>query len=238
MKYKKYILILIISIIIFFVLTYVYNNILNKDEYVEVFVLNETVIEGEKIDEGKISKIKILTDINKFDFIRSDKELKNMVANNTIYKGSIILKSNLIDEVEYKNNKNLEYVSIKVSSSDSSASYQVLPGSLINIYYSGKTDQINDLISSFNKTFSYISSGMQESYMTVNLLENMYVIDTFNKSGISLNDKDNLSGDVLIDTIMIKVDKDTALLINNLKKYGEFSFSIIKWGIKDEYINY
>ena len=228
MKYKKYILILIISIIIFFVLTYVYNNILNKDEYVEVFVLNETVIEGEKIDEGKISKIKILTDINKFDFIRSDKELKNMVANNTIYKGSIILKSNLIDEVEYKNNKNLEYVSIKVSSSDSSASYQVLPGSLINIYYSGKTDQINDLISSFNKTFSYISSGMQESYMTVNLLENMYVIDTFNKSGISLNDKENLSGDVLIDTIMIKVDKDTALLINNLKKYGEFSFSIIK----------
>ena len=228
MKYKKYILILIISIIIFFVLTYVYNNILNKDEYVEVFVLNETVIEGEKIDEGKISKIKILTDINKFDFIRSDKELKNMVANNTIYKGSIILKSNLIDEVEYKNNKNLEYVSIKVSSSDNSASYQVLPGSLINIYYSGKTDQINDLISSFNKTFSYISSGMQESYMTVNLLENMYVIDTFNKSGISLNDKENLSGDVLIDTIMIKVDKDTALLINNLKKYGEFSFSIIK----------
>lgn len=228
MKYKKYILILIISIIIFFVLTYVYNNILNKDECVEVFVLNETVIEGEKIDEGKISKIKILTDINKFDFIRSDKELKNMVANNTIYKGSIILKSNLIDEVEYKNNKNLEYVSIKVSSSDSSASYQVLPGSLINIYYSGKTDQINDLISSFNKTFSYISSGMQESYMTVKLLENMYVIDTFNKSGISLNNKENLSGDVLIDTIMIKVDKDTALLINNLKKYGEFSFSIIK----------
>ena len=228
MKYKKYILILIISIIIFFVLTYVYNSILNKDEYVEVFVLNETVIEGERIDEGKISKIKILTDINKFDFIRSDKELKNMVANNTIYKGSIILKSNLIDEDEYKNNKNLEYVSIKVSSSDSSASYQVLPGSLINIYYSGKTDQINDLISSFNKTFSYISSGMQESYMTVNLLENMYVIDTFNKSGISLNDKEKLSGDVLIDTIMIKVDKDTALLINNLKKYGEFSFSIIK----------
>ena len=238
MKYKKYILILIISIIIFFVLTYVYNSILNKDEYVEVFVLNETVIEGERIDEGKISKIKILTDINKFDFIRSDKELKNMVANNTIYKGSIILKSNLIDEDEYKNNKNLEYVSIKVSSSDSSASYQVLPGSLINIYYSGKTDQINDLISSFNKTFSYISSGMQESYMTVNLLENMYVIDTFNKSGISLNDKEKLGGDVLIDTIMIKVDKDTALLINNLKKYGEFSFSIIKWGIKYEYINY
>lgn len=228
MKYRKYILILVISIVIFFILTYSYNNILNKNEYVEVFILNETLLEGEKIDIQKISKTKISLDINKFEFIKSEEELKNMVLKETMYKGSIVLKDNIIDKNEYENGKNLEYVSIKISSADSSVSYQILQNSLINIYYSGKSSQISDLISSFNKSFSYISSGAQELYMSVNLLENIRVIDTFNKSGISLSDKANLGGDILIDTIMIRVDKDTALLINNLKKYGEFSFSIVK----------
>lgn len=228
MKYKKYILILLVSIAIFLSLTFIYNKITNKNDYVEVFVLNETVVKGEKIPIDKMSKINMLSSEGKFDYIKSIEEIKGKVTNSTLNKGTIILKDDLIDINQYEENKNTEYVSIKVSSSDSSVSYQILPNSLVNIYFTGKTSQINDLVSTYSKAFEYLSSGAQESYTTTQIIEKIPVIDTFNKSGISLNNKESLAGDTLIDTIMIKVDKENALLINNLKKYGEFSFSIVK----------
>lgn len=238
MRYKKYIIILLIAIVLFFSLTFIYNKLVVNNDYIYAYVSNISIDKGENLNLENVDKVKI--QVNNYEDIFNDFEnLELYVFVKDIKKGKIILKEDLKLKSEYKIDEEYEYISLKAESSDMVVSYSISRGDIVNIYYTAKTDMVTDILERYSEDF--ITSGVGENYATIKLLKNITVYDTFNNSGISLNNSLNLNGDLVIDTVMIKVKKEDALLIKNLKHYGKFSFSKVKWGyymnllvIKDE----
>ena len=225
MRYKKYIMILLIAIVLYFILTFIYNKIVKKENYIYVYMSKQDINKGEILNSENVDKVKL--QINESDNIFNDFDSVELyVASNNIEKGKVILKEDLTLKSEYKVDEEYEYISIKAESSDMAVSYNICKGDIVNIYYTAKANMIVDILAKYSEDF--ITSGTEENYATIKLLKNVTIFDTFNNSGISLSDSQNLNGDFVIDTVMIKVKKEDALLIKNLKNYGKFSFSKVK----------
>lgn len=227
MRYKKYIIILLIAIVLYFILTFIYNKIVKNDAYIYAYLVKQDINKGETLNVENVDKVKlqISNNQNVFDDFEN---LELYVFNKNVEKGKVILKEDLALKSEYKVDEEYEYISIKAESSDMAVSYNISKGDVVNIYYTAKTNMISDILEKYSEDF--ITSGIEENYATLKLLKNVTILDTFNNSGISLSSDVNLNGDFVIDTVMIKVKKEDALLIKNLKNYGKFSFSKVKWG--------
>lgn len=219
MKFKRNIYILIIAIVIYFTLTIFYKKVILKDEFNYVYTLSTNVSRGDKVLESSLVKIKISSKV-------LDKYL-TVYTGQGYYKddyaeGSIVLNNMIISNDEHINTViDTEIVSIKLDSSEDAASYQVEKGSVINIFYSAKSSEIESILNGINKE-SVISNNLESGYVTMRILENTKIISCYDKYG-------NIpkTGDV-VDTILIAVSKEESIKINNLKNYGKFSVSIIR----------
>lgn len=232
MKYKKYIIILIISVVIFLSLMFIYNNFIIKTEYLECFVIKSDSAMGQVIDQSNIEKCKIDKKIDGIEYITDINLYSDYVFKHDVKSGTILKDIDLIKADKYEVDKSYEYISIKVTNAEDSVSYQVGKNKIVNLYYTAKTSQIEDIMQLFSykegEIKDYVILGTQEPFTTVKLLENIEIVDLFNKNGISVENKELLGTDTLIDTVMIKVKSDMAIRINNLKNYGSFSFSVVR----------
>lgn len=232
MKYRKYILVLIVSIIIYLLLIFFYNKYMVKDNFKKCYTLKEDVLQGQTVDISNLKECKIDAVLDGTEYIEDINLYVGCVFSHDVRANDILKKKDLVNSEEYQYTQKYEYISIKVESSEDSVSYQSTKGKNVNIYYSSKTSQLDGIINliaeSGNEISEYITLGIQEPYTTIKLLKDVYIIDAFNKSGISLDRKELLGTDTLIDTIMIRVTSDLAIKINNLKNYGKFSFSIVR----------
>jgi len=226
MRYKKYIITLIVAIVLFFVFTFIYNNIVKKESFVYSFIVKNDIAKGEVLDLNNIEKIK--TENNRINYKIFDdfNNLDLYVAKNDLKKGQILLENSVMLKSEYEIDEEYEYISIKIESSDMAVSYNIFKNDRVNVYYTSKSSFVFELIDKYSE--DYKINGSEESYTTIKLLKNVLVFDTFNSNGISLNSSENINGDFIIDTIMIRVTKDEAMLIKNLKNYGKFSFTKVR----------
>lgn len=231
MKYKKYIIMLALSIVIFLVLMYVYQNVINEDNLVSTYIAISDIKRGEKPSTKNLKKIYIdFKDYkeNANNYLKNLEDKENFVFNSDVKCGNIILETSLIKENEYIVDSDYEYISLKVENSEDSSSYNIKKGSHINVYCTAKTDQLEDIISFYSdKNFDTFTSGVKESYTTVNILKDVEVVDSYNKFGISMVNVDDLGADTVIDTVMIKLKKEEGIKLNNIKKYGKISLTLI-----------
>lgn len=221
---KKYVLIILVaSILVYFFFSYIYNNLVIKNNMEIGFILKEDLNRGQDINENNLIKVDIkkgtLNNLAKIDDV-SDK-----VLNCDLKRGQVLLKDYCINKDEYifSNTEN-EIICLKIESSEDFVSYQVKKDSIVNVYYTGKFDMANKIINEMN--LSNIKSNENSGYISVKLLENIKVIDVFDNYGNSIKmyeDRNNLE----INTIMIEVKKEMINKINNLKNYGKFSLSIV-----------
>lgn len=211
--------VVIIAIVIYFTLSFIYNNFITKDDFKYVYLLDKKVSRGDMVLESDFVKMKILGDYsNKYlSEFTSDK-----VYSDDYMPGYIISNEMLISNEEYiQIDSNKELVSIKFDFSEDAASYQVEKGSVVNIFYSAKLFDVSEIINSINKE-NIISNKLDNSYVTVKLLEKAKIKNCYDKFGkVAIN-----SG--VIETVLIEVSKEDSIMINNLKNYGKFSISIIK----------
>lgn len=229
-KYKRNLLILILSVCIYFVLTYLYNSLFTKDNMQEICILKKDYTRGSKIDKSDIitAKLKQLEIDSLVKYI-SASDLDNFVISKDMEKGDILTNNSVIKNDEYiKSSDEKEIVSIKVVNSQDVASYQIGKNSVINIYYTGKTSQASTILNTMNIP-SISSDNISDGYTTVKILENIKILNIFDKYGNKMNIKNEKKNETsIIDTIMIEVSKKDVASINNLSKYGTFSISIIK----------
>lgn len=228
MKYKKQLIILIISTILYIVLSAIYNNVVVKSKEQVVYVLKEDITKGEKINIDKLQKITLKNNELDESYNINLVNLANTVANINLYSEQILTNTVLIDENKYiKSDNKEEIVSIKLKTSEDSISYNISKDSLVNIYYTGKTDNANKILENVNDI--NVISGGEPGYISVKLFSNIKVIGVYDKYGneINVNDKRE-NNEVVIDTILISTDSKMAMTIYNLQKYGEFSLSLIK----------
>lgn len=231
MKYKKYIIMLVFSIIIFLVLMYVYKNVINKDNLASAYIAILDIKKGDKPSTKNLKKIYIDFkdyNANSIEYLKDLSGKENFVFNNDIKCGNIISEKALIKENEYTVDSDYEYISLKVENSEDSSFYNIKKGNHINVYCTAKTDQLEDIINFYSdKKFDIFTSGAKESYTTVNILKDVEVVDSYNKFGVSMEDIDKLGTDTVVDTVMIKLKKEEGIRLSNIKKYGKISLTLI-----------
>lgn len=227
-KRRRTIYILIFSIIIYFILNYFYQNIVIKSKLTQIYVLNTNARRGDIINIDNLSILEVSSDMIEDDYVTKNEEVLNKIAIDNYNSGQILLNSMLIDEDKYISGENLnEIVSLKIEDISDSVSSQIRKGNIVNIYYTGKIGQAKDIINSINNQ-SIFSGNSTDGYITALLFQNIKVIKVLNKVGVEITVSDKNSDNILIDSILIQTSKENILKINNLKKYGIFSLSIIR----------
>jgi SAF domain len=223
---KKYVLIiLIIAMFIYFIITYIYFNFITKDNIENVIVIKEDLYRGQKIEEKNYIQISIRS--GNINNVASVDDISNKVLNCDLKRGQILLKDYCINAEEYISSTNLkEIICLNIENSDDFVSYQVAKDSIVNVYYTGKTEFATSIAEEIN--VPNIKSNDNTGYISFKLLENVKIIDVFDKYGNKVNKKKENMDKLDVYSIMIEVEKEMITRINNLKNYGKFSLSIIK----------
>ena len=231
---KKIIYVLLLTFLIYFLSSYVYNKYVLKNEYVKIYYLLSDVKRGQKLDILDSDVIQTIY-INKQKnsnisdkYITGDKNDKlNYVFKYDCYSGQILSEDILINQDTYLESSNdSEIIAINLENLSDAVAYKVQKGSIVNIYYTGKSKQTENILDTTKS--SVISSNLNDGYISTLLLSNVKIISVLDKDGndIDINKKD-ISQTRIIASILIQTDKSNFLIINNLKKYGSFSLSII-----------
>lgn len=223
---KKYVLIiLIIAIFIYFIITYIYINFITKNNLENVIVIKEDLCRGQKIEEKNYIQVSIRS--GNINNVASIDDISNKVLNCDLKRGQILLKDYCINIEEYISSTNLkEIICLNIENSDDFVSYQVAKDSTVNVYYTGKTELATSIAEEIN--VSNVKSNDNTGYISFKLLENVKIIDVFDKYGNKVDKKKENMDKIDVYSIMIEVEKEMITRINNLKNYGKFSLSIIK----------
>lgn len=214
--YKKRIIVLLGIIIIYCILSYIYSTI-TKETLLEVYVVGKNIKRGESINLENSYKIKI--DKNKVRDVYLE-NIDNMVAKYDLKEGQIINYSNIVNKSEYIDRKsdNSEIVILDLNGFDGSIQRNLSKDMTVNLYYTGKSSQIENFFSNFNYK-KVKNSNTMDSYTTILLLENVIVNAVYNKEGKEVEDG-------LVQKIGLEVDEDMAIIIENIKNYGIFDVTI------------
>lgn len=218
--YKRKILILICFLVIYILLVFIHSKITN-DNLKEVFVLTKDINRGENITLDNTKKVKIdSTSLN----IKYVDKVDNLLAKNNLKLGTILSDEIVISSEEYEEIKeDKESILINLSDKINNLNLALEKGSIINIYYTGRSSQLKGLID--KDKYKQIESGsITDSYITVLLLKDVEVKSIYDQSGNNIEGKTES-----ISAINIEVDEPTAILIENIKKYGEFSITVKRW---------
>lgn len=231
---RRRLIILILSASIFFMLTYIYNLVSLDKDYIEAFLVKERFSRGDVLNINNLSKVYLKKDNNNVEenFVLSN-NLEKYVASKDIEKGKLLLKDDLILESSYNNvEEDYEIISIKISNPEDIVSYQIEKDSIVNLYYTGKSEFASNILNDMKN--SYVSTNKKSNsfdngFVTVKLADNVKVINLFDKYGNMIKDKNTIKNELnKVDTIMFKLKKELVMKISNLKNYGDFSVSIIK----------
>ncbi len=226
----KNMLYILMSILIYFILNFVYHNVFLKDEKTTVYVLKNDIQRGDKVDKTMLESISIsyknsdiygyITDINMLD--------DEIYSRDTYKSGQVLTDKMIIKKDEYvKVENNSEVISIKLNDSKSAVSYMLQRGSIVNIYYTGRQAQCENILDKLNKE-TLLSSTKNDAYISFRLFDSKRILKIMDKYGNELNSENEKSETDIIDTILIEVTKEEANLVNNLSKYGEFTCTIVK----------
>ena len=234
MSYKKRLIVLVCAIFVYMCILFLYNKI-NNDNCIEVLVLNNDVTRGENLESSDFNKV-IIKDKNLFveEEVLMLEDVQNFVLRKDLTKGAIVLKKDLIEKSKYNTiDEQTEIISVNISNSDDIVSYQIEKNSIVNLYYTGKYSLAKNILKDLNlpnvSTKNDNINKMDGEYITVKLVENIKILDLFDKYGNVVDTKNyNKNESNKIDTIMFNANNDMIMKIKNLKNYGEFSISVVK----------
>lgn len=212
-RIKLLIITAIFTFIVFGILTLIQNKLINYEEQIKVFVANseikkETKLNKDNFDEcylpeGLAKELNVLTKIP-----------ANMYTKTDMYKGQFLIASLIGTKEELKiveGGKNKEKISIEVGDVASMLSYQIKRGDRVNLYFTGKYEVVEKMISKFPKV-------LVGSLSTVQILDNEEILGIYDKNGISSESEEFLEPH----TVIFGVTKENAEIINNFRTQGEF----------------
>lgn len=220
---KRYVLLIfIMSIIIYLFLTYIYNKLIVNSNMESCYILKEDLKKGQEIKEEFLLKVNIEKGIIK-NVVNID-TINNKILNCDLKKGQVLLNDYCIGNDNYTPSIENEIICLKIECPEDFVSYQIGKDSIVNIYYTGNADMANNIITDMN--LSNVKNDKETGYISIKMLENIRIIDVFDRYGNSIEEvKENKSE---INSIMIEVKSELVNKINNLKNYGKFSLSIVR----------
>ena len=225
-RYQKQIGVLIGSVLIYFALSFCYQKYIISPKFTEVYVLTKEVERGEALSSSHVQKVQIKELKDASLYIQSEQEMLEKCAMQTLPKGTLLQFSFLMEKEE-KIEEGKERISLHIADSEDMASFQIEKGSVINVYVTGKANQMKPILHLLGE--NQLAGEQQDSYITVQILQEISVIQVYDAMGNIVSDnRIPENSKAPMDTFMIEVDTSMALKINQLKQYGKFSISIVR----------
>ncbi len=219
MGLKGKIIVLILSLALYFIITLFYNNVILNKDYHKMYVLACEVKKGEVLNKDSLIEVSY-----KNKGVLSQVSLDLQTGEKLVFlkdhkQGDIVTNDSIIKEKDYiLLSKDKEIVTIKIDEYEDNLCSSISPGDKVNIFVSARTPEIVNIINDDNLE-SYISN-LETGISTVKLLEGIEVVKCYDSEG------NNVSSGEKIQNIMFEVDKEMAMKVSNLKNYGKFSLSL------------
>ncbi len=209
---KKIIISFAISLVILIIIQIIFGKVF-KNENVEIYVATKDIYKGEKIIESSLKKIKVQKNNNIKNYYNVD--IVNKFAKINIVSGKVLENSDVVDKVNKESVENYEYITLEIKNISSGLAYQLKEGDFVNVYYTAKEKDIKGVLGE-KETLSSVGDNK-----TIKIFENIKVEGLYDSLGNKVNEQQ-------YNAIMLRVSKDDAMLISNIKQEGEFNISLIK----------
>lgn len=213
---------IILAIILFFLITFIQNKIVNNEPKTMVIIANLDIKRDEKLNKNMFSEVYVPVTVSlSSNNISSLNDIEGKFARENINKGQIIFFQDIGTKEELKlleAPNGFEKIAVKIKSPDNGVSYQVKPKDRIHLYFSGRYGAIKETIEEFN--MMSVNKSDNSMYTTC-LLRDTEIIGIYDEKGRSM-ENENFSG---LDTIVIATDSNMARLINNLRNQGSFDLT-------------
>ena len=210
---KKITIAFLIALIIVVVIEVVWSKFGTKQS--NIYVAVKDIYKGEKIQENDVRKISLNTvsGINKY----AENDIVGKIAKNNISQDKIVLKEDITSKkLEIEDDESYEYITIEVKSISDSFAYQIKKGDYINVYYTTKNRKLENLFINKEQVLQ------NDLSITYRIFENTRVIGLYNTVGQEVKEGSQYAG------IMLRVKKEDALFVSNIKDEGVFTTSILK----------
>ena len=210
---KKITIAFLIALIIVVVIEVVWSKFGTKQS--NIYVAVKEIYKGEKIQENDVRKISLNTvsGINKY----AENDIVGKIAKNNISQDKIVLKEDITSKkLEIEDDESYEYITIEVKSISDSFAYQIKKGDYINVYYTTKNRKLENLFINKEQVLQ------NDLSITYRIFENTRVIGLYNTVGQEVKEGSQYAG------IMLRVKKEDALFVSNIKDEGVFTTSILK----------
>lgn len=209
---KKIIISFAVALLVVIVIQLVWNKF-DKNS-VSVYVATKDIYKGEMILKEDIKEIKVGRDseINKY----IDVEVENKIAKENIVSGKVLENSDITSKkVDESEDESYEYLTIEVKEVSDSLAYQLKKGDYINVYYTTKNKKLNSIVSKGEAIETDLNT-------TFRIFENIKVIGLYDSAGIEVDSGEQYKA------IMLRVKKEEAMLVSNIKSEGTFTISTVK----------
>lgn len=210
---KKIILSFLVSLIIVIIIQFVWAEF--GDNSVSVYVAINDIYKGEKILKENVKEIKVQknSEISKYYNIK----IENKFAKENIVSGKLLENNDLASKnVEVFEDESYEYITIELKEVSDALAYQLKKGDYINVYYTTNNKKLNSVLTDKNKTIE------TDLNITFRIFENIKVIGLYDSDGAETNIGKQYKA------IMLRVKKEEAILVSNIKKEGTFTVSTVK----------
>lgn len=212
-KTKKIIISLSISLLLLIVLNYFIISFTNSD-YVEVQAFKESMFKGRQITEQDTTTIQIKAEefSESLEFIDVE-QIKGKVLAKDVSKGEFVTKDKFMNEEQFlKTNEEYSYISIPITDVSYATCNKVKYKDKVDIYYTAKNKDVSNAIKNKKRLYSNNVSG---GLVTCLLFENVEIISVHDGTGKETKD-------AIITEILIRLEKEDAMLVANLKSQGTF----------------
>ena len=209
-KTRKIIISLVVALIIVLVVSYIFSY-KDSNDFLNVPVFKTNLLENTNVTNNDIKYIKVKKDSLSNDFISQIVDINSIslnTLNRNVYEGEFVLEyvfKYSINEID----DTYEYVSIPISGDSIAVLKNTQFGDKVDVVYTAKLKDVSYAIKDKPRIYS---NNKEEGYVTCILFEN---VDVYSKVDQAGNDNGNV-----ITNIIIKLSKEDAMLVSNLKGLG------------------
>lgn len=213
-KTKKIVISLAISLVVLVILNFIVISYTNSD-YIEVPVFKESMLKGKIVEQKDIATIQVKKTKENEALLQSAvaNSFARKVLTDDVFQGEIVTEDKFVNaEQVLEQDTNYSYISIPINDLSYPTCNKLKRGDKVAVYYTAKTKDVSNAIQDKQRLYSNTAG---EGMVTCLLFEAVEVISVHDSTGKET--KDNIITDILV-----RVNKEDAILIANLKSQGTF----------------
>ena len=225
----------LITLIIFFISTYIQKQMIDYEPTISCLAFKENVESNEKITQDMFEKVNMpISYLATTKIVQDFSEIDGLYLKDKVYKGQIAIREQLDTKENlaiYEVEPGKEKVAIKIQSAEHGMSYSIKENSLINVYATLKNEYANTFLTENER----LTLGDEyDGYTIIKILNKTKVLGSFNSDGIEVETPD----DGNIDTVLVAITHDEAKQINLLREIAVFNVTGATKEVENEKILY